>query len=96
MEETAKELGVPAELVENVFRTAEAMGGRYFIIYLSELRKKFPDVPRDLLDDLLVEMSRRGRIVLMDPDDPLSITPEIDKGAIDLYGYKKHYLRIRN
>jgi hypothetical protein len=96
MEEAARELRVPPELVENVFRTAEAMGGRFNLVYLNELRKKFPDVPRDLLDDVLLEMSRRAKIVLMDLDDPLAITPEIDKAAIDLFGYKKHVLRVRN
>ncbi len=96
MDEIAKELRVPPALVENVFRTSEEMGGRYFLIYLPELRKKFPDVPRDLLDDVLLALNRRAKIVLMNLDDPLSITPEIDAAAINLYGYKKHAFRVRN
>jgi hypothetical protein len=101
MEEAARELRVPPALVENVFRVAEAMGGRNVLVYLNELRKKFPDIPRDLMDDVLFAMHKRGKIVLMELEAPLSITPEIKQGAIknpwisdELRDY--YVLRIRN
>jgi hypothetical protein len=72
------------------------MGGRYYLVYLSDLRKRFPDVPSWLLDQALLTLSRQAKIVLMDLDDPLSITPEIKAAAINLYGYDKHVLRVRN
>jgi hypothetical protein len=72
------------------------MGGRYYLVYLSDLRKRFPDVPSWLLDQALLTLNRQAKIVLMNLDDPLSITPEIEAAAIDLYGYKKHVLRVRN
>jgi hypothetical protein len=87
---------VDPDFLEKVFRTCEAMGGRYFLVYLNELRKKFPDVPRWLLDQALLTLHHQAKIVLMNLDDPLSVTPEIEAAAIDLYGYKKHVLRVRN
>lgn len=87
---------VDPDFLEKVFRTCEEMGGRYYLVYLSDLRKRFPDVPSWLLDQALLTLSRQAKIVLMDLDDPLSITPEIEAAAIDLYGYKKHVLRVRN
>jgi hypothetical protein len=87
---------VDPNFLEKVFRTCEEMGGRYFLVYLNELRKKFPDVPRWLLDQALLTLHDQGKIVLMNLDDPLSITPEIKAAAINLYGYDKHVLRVRN
>lgn len=87
---------VDPNFLEKVFRTCEEMGGRYYLVYLSDLRKRFPDVPSWLLDQALLTLNRQAKIVLMNLDDPLSITPEIEAAAIDLYGYKKHVLRVRN
>jgi hypothetical protein len=87
---------VDPDFLEKVFRTCEEMGGRYFLVYLNELRKKFPGTPRRLLDQALLTLNRQAKIVLMNLDDPLSITPEIEAAAIDLCGYKKHVLRVRN
>jgi hypothetical protein len=101
MDEVARELRVPPALVENVFRTAEAMGGRYYLVYLNEFRKRFPDVPRELLDDVLWAMHRQAKIVLMYLDDPLSVTPEIREAAIKNPWFPDgshdyHVLRVRN
>ncbi|ABC99216.1 MarR family transcriptional regulator [Synechococcus sp. JA-3-3Ab] len=87
---------VDPNFLEKVFRTCEEMGGRYYLVYLSDLRKRFPDVPSWLLDQALLTLHRQAKIVLMDLDDPLSITPEIKAAAINLYGYDKHVLRVRN
>jgi len=87
---------VDPNFLEKVFRTCEEMGGRYYLVYLSDLRKRFPDVPSWLLDQALLTLNRQAKIVLMNLDDPLSITPEIKAAAINLYGYDKHVLRVRN
>lgn len=87
---------VDPNFLEKVFRTCEEMGGRYYLVYLSDLRKRFPDVPSWLLDQALLTLHRQAKIVLMHLDDPLSITPEIKAAAINLYGYDKHVLRVRN
>jgi len=87
---------VDPNFLEKVFRTCEEMGGRYYLVYLSDLRKRFPDVPSWLLDQALLTLHDQAKIVLMHLDDPLSITPEIEAAAINLYGYDKHVLRVRN
>jgi hypothetical protein len=87
---------VDPDFLEKVFRTCEEMGGRYYLVYLNELRKKFPNVSRWLLDQALLTLHDQAKIVLMNLDDPLSITPEIKAAAINLYGYDKHVLRVRN
>jgi hypothetical protein len=87
---------VDPNFLEKVFRTCEEMGGRYYLVYLSDLRKRFPDVPSWLLDQALLTLHDQAKIVLMNLDDPLSITPEIKAAAINLYGYDKHVLRVRN
>jgi hypothetical protein len=87
---------VDPNFLEKVFRTCEEMGGRYSRVYLSDLRKRFPHVPRQQLDQALVALDRQAKIVLMPLDDPSTITPEREAAAITLSGAKRHFLRIRS
>jgi len=87
---------VDPDFIEKVFRTCKEMGGRYSRVYLSDLRKRFPHVPRQQLDQALVALDRQSKIVLMPLDDPLSVTPEIKEAAINLSGCDRHFLRVRN
>jgi hypothetical protein len=87
---------VDLDFLEKVFRTCEGMGGRHSRVYLSDLRKRFPHVPRQQLDQALVALDRQAKIVLMPLDDPSTITPEREAAAITLSGAKRHFLRIRS
>jgi len=87
---------VDLDFLENVFRSCEGMGGRHSRVYLSDLRKRFPHVPRQQLDQALVALDRQAKIVLMPLDDPSTITPEREAAAITLSGAKRHFLRIRS
>ncbi len=87
---------VDPAFLEKVFRTCEEMGGRHSRVYLSDLRQRFPQVPRQQLDQALVALDRQTKIVLMPIDDPLSITPAIEAAAITLSGAKRYFLRIRS
>lgn len=89
-------LGMDLSLLERVFQVCEELGGRHHLVYLSDLRKRLPSILPQQLDQALLALDRQAKIVLMPLDDPLAITPEVDAAAIDLSGYKKHVLRVRN
>lgn len=83
-------------LAEKILQVSHELGALSRTISLSDLRKRLPDIPREHLDQELLQLERSGRIAIMTIDDPLAITPEIDEAAIDILGYKKHVLLIKN
>lgn len=61
-------------------------------VRLSELRKRIPDIPREIVDRCLLEKQKEGRLVLYQLDDPLEIYPDDNEAAIDVAGYKRHII----
>ncbi|MCF2972764.1 hypothetical protein L1047_16335 [Synechococcus sp. Nb3U1] len=85
----------PISLDQRILLSCQELGGRHQRVYLSDLRKKLSDLPRNRLDQELLQMEAQDQVAIMPLDDPLSITPEIDAAAIDILGYKKHILRLK-
>lgn len=74
----------------------EASGGEYMVrVRLAHLRRLLADIPREMLDQALIEMSRLGKIVPMRLDDPQEINPEDEKAALNFGGEKKYIVYLK-
>lgn len=59
---------------------------------LSELRKAFPELGRDEVDRALIELQKRGDLVIYRFDDPSKITEADREAALMTAGGPRHYL----
>jgi hypothetical protein len=63
-------------------------------VRLAELRTRLADVDRTAVDEALVELERKKRLVLYRIDDPMDIGPEDEKAALFVAGFPRHILYL--
>jgi hypothetical protein len=63
-------------------------------VRLDALRAALPDVPREALDEALVNLLSSGEGVLYPEDNLRKLTPAVEQAAVSMAGEKKHYLKL--
>ena len=84
----------PGELL----RRAKAIGSEFLMpgggLRLSELRKIAREFSREEVDGALLELQRRGDVVIYPFDDPSLVTKEDREAALRTSGGFRHYLFV--
>ncbi len=85
------------QIPQRVWRAyRDAGGGNANVrVDLSALRDRMADVPRERLDAALLELQRGNKLVLMQKDDPLSITEADESAAIRVAGHLRHIIYMK-
>ena len=101
-------LSTPAEFVKvrfskKAFNFHTAYRGAYLAmtgglyerrVRLSELRRTLSDIPRQTLDDTLLELDRSRRIQLMSMEQPTDISEDDRNAEITIGGRPRHVLYL--
>lgn len=72
----------------------EKLGGVGKRIRIADIRKAFPDMSREQLDKMLMEMQDSGEAALYKLDNANELKPEDVKGAMDVAGNQRHVLYL--
>jgi hypothetical protein len=85
-----------ASLEDRITRAyLDASGGAWDVrVHLHDLRRLLSDLPRARLDEMLLDMQRRSRLVLFGLDNRREITAEDRLAAIHVAGEPRHVLRM--
>lgn len=72
----------------------EKLGGVGKRIRIADIRNAFPDMSREQLDKMLMEMQDSGEAALYKLDNANELKPEDVKGAMDVAGNQRHVLYL--
>lgn len=65
-------------------------------VRLRDLRARLDDVPRAQLDRELMELQRKGSLVLYRIDDPTDVTKDDELAALQVAGFPRHILYLES
>ncbi|ADJ29557.1 hypothetical protein [Nitrosococcus watsonii] len=95
---SSAQLAPPGENLEQQLRQAYFhLSGRQgnSRVRLAQLRRQLEAIPRSRLDELLLTLQREGKLILSPLDDSREISPDDQKAALSVAGFKRHLVYMQ-